>query len=183
MEKEKTLVILKPDTIQRNLVGEVIARFEKVGLRIAGLKMAQIDKDMAFKHYGYDDGWFESVGKRMKEFYKKVGYDAGEDVSKLTNKEIGKLVQKWNVNYLTEGTVIAMILEGFHAIEIVRKISGATYGHEAAPGTIRGDYSVESPLTSNLQKRSVRNLIHASGIPEEAKLEIELWFKKEEIHE
>jgi nucleoside-diphosphate kinase len=179
---EQTLVLIKPDGVKRELVGEIISRFEKVGLKIIGIKMVQISKDMAFKHYGYNDEWFETVGERMKEFYKKIGYDAGEDFSKLSHKDIGKLVQKWNVNYLIDGAVVALVLEGPYAIEIVRKIAGSTYPAEALPGTIRGDYSVESPLTSNLQKRSVRNLVHASGTKDEAKLEIELWFKKEELY-
>ena len=168
---EQTLVLIKPDGVKRELVGEIVSRFEKVGLIIIGIKMVQIGKDMAFKHYGYNDEWFETVGERMKEFYKKIGYDAGEDFNKLTHKDIGKLVQKWNVNYLTEGAVVALVLEGPHAIEIVRKIAGSTYPAEALPGTIRGDYGVSSSF----------NLIHGSDSPESAKAELALWFKPEEL--
>ncbi len=183
MSEEKTLIVLKPDAVKRGLVGEILSRFEKAGLKIMSLKGLIISEEMALKHYGYNEEWFEKVGQKVREFYQKVGFDQGEEFNKLNNKEIGKLIQKWNVDYLTEGMVIAAILKGHKAVEIVRKIVGTTYPSEAFPGTIRGDYSVESPLSANLQQRAVRNLIHASGSIEEAELEIELWFKKEEIYE
>lgn len=92
-------------------------------------------------------------------------------------------MQKWNVNYLTEGPVVAMLIEAPGVIEIIRKIVGSTYPQSAPPGTIRGDYSFDSPLLSNTKRRSVHNLIHASGNVSEAKIEKELWFKKSEIHQ
>lgn len=180
---EKTLVLIKPDGVKRGLVGEIISRFEKVGLEIVGLKAVRVDEEIAAKHYGYDEAWLENVGKKLKAFYKKIGFSPGEDFDKLSYKEIGRLVQKWNIDYLTKGVVIAMVLKGPHAIEIVRKIVGSTYPSEALPGTIRGDYSAESPLVANTDQRAVRNLVHASGSPEDAKLEIELWFKREELLE
>ncbi|MGC9046562.1 MAG: nucleoside-diphosphate kinase [Minisyncoccia bacterium] len=181
LTKEKTLVLIKPDGVQRKIVGEIISRFERVGLEIIGLKMVKVNEELAFKHYGYNEEWFEKVGKKVKEFYEQVGFDPGEEFNKLSLKEIGKLVQKWNVDFLTEGKVIAMVLKGYHAVEIVRKMVGDTYPHRAAPGTIRGDYALESPLVANVSKRSVRNIIHASGSVEEANLEIQLWFKNNEI--
>ncbi|MCL5090794.1 MAG: nucleoside-diphosphate kinase [Patescibacteria group bacterium] len=179
---ERSVVLVKPDGVKRGLVGEIVARFEKAGLKIVAMKMVWIDKKFAFKHYGYTDEWFENVGKRTKEFYQTQGYDPGEQINKMTNKEIGQLVQQWNIDYLTEGPVVAMILEGPEVIKIVRKMVGTTYPQDAAPGTIRGDYSFDSPLLSNQKRRSVHNLIHASGKPEEAEIEIQLWFKEEEIH-
>ncbi|KKQ22348.1 nucleoside-diphosphate kinase [Candidatus Wolfebacteria bacterium RIFCSPLOWO2_01_FULL_38_11] len=181
--EEKTLVVIKPDGAKRGLVGEIISRFEKVGLKIAALKAVKIDEKVATKHYGYNEEWFEKVGKKVKEFYQKIGFDPGEELGKLSNSEMGRLIQKWNVDFLTEGVVVAMILKGFNAVEVVRKMVGATYPNEAQPGTIRGDYSLESPLVANLQKKAVRNLVHASGTAEEARLEIELWFKEGEIFE
>lgn len=180
---QKTLVIIKPDGVSRGLVGEIIGRFEKVGLKIIGLKLLKIEKDFAFKHYGQTDEWFEKVGSKVREFYNQVGYDPGEEFNRLSNYEIGQMVQKWNADYLTEGKVVAMVLKGNHAIEIVRKIVGPTYPHEAPPGTIRGDYCLESPLSANLKQQSVRNLIHASSSSEDAQKEIELWFKEDEIFE
>ena len=179
---EQTVVLIKPDGIKRGLVGEVIGRFEKAGLKIVALKMVWIDKQLATKHYGYNDEWFENVGKKVKEFYREHGFDAGEEFNKLSNRQIGKLVQKWNVDYLTEGPVIAMLIEAPGGVEIVRKIVGLTSPQSAPPGTIRGDYSFDSPSLSNVKKRSIRNLIHASGTPKEAKLERQLWFKEDEIY-
>jgi len=178
---QRTLVLVKPDGVERGLVGEIIHRFEKVGLKIIGLKMVKVDADLAFKHYGQNEEWFEKIGEKVREFYNRVGYDPGEEFNKLSNRQIGELVQKWNVEYLVAGPVVAIVLEGPHAIEVVRKIIGPTYPEEAPPGTIRGDYALDSPLTSNLEKRSVRNLIHASSKLEEADLEIKLWFKEDEL--
>jgi nucleoside-diphosphate kinase len=119
----------------------------------------------------------------MKKFYEEVGFDPGEEFNNLSFYDIGKLVQKWNVDYLTEGKVFLLVLKGFHAVEVVRKMVGDTYPYVSPAGTIRGDFSSESPLVANLSGRSVRNIIHASGSKEEADLEIELWFKKGEILE
>lgn len=179
---ERSVVLVKPDGVQRGLVGEIVARFEKAGLKIVAMKMVNVDEKFALKHYGFNDEWFENVGKKVREFYQQQGYDAGEDFSKLTNHQVGELVQKWNVDYLTEGPVVAMVLEAPGVVEIVRKMVGSTYPQSAPPGTIRGDYSFDSPLLSNEKRRSVHNLIHASGTPDEAKVEIQLWFKDDEIH-
>ncbi|MFH1601494.1 MAG: nucleoside-diphosphate kinase [Candidatus Shapirobacteria bacterium] len=178
---QQSVVLIKPDGVARGLIGEIISRFEKVGLKMTACKLVVIPREIAFKHYGYNDEWFENVGKKVMEFYKEHGKDPNEELGTMKSKEIGKMVQEWNVNYLTYGPVLAMIWEGQHAIEVIRKIVGSTYPNQSAPGTIRGDYAFDSPLISNSEKRSVFNLIHASGKEEEAKLEIELWFKKEEI--
>jgi nucleoside-diphosphate kinase len=179
--KERTVVLIKPDGVRRGLIGEIISRFEKIGLKMIACKLVKVPKELAFKHYGYDESWFENVGKKVLQFYREHGLDPNEEIGTMEPKKIGKLVQEWNVNYLTEGPVLAMIWQGPHAVEIVRKIVGPTYPNQAPPGTIRGDYSWDSPLTSNSEKRSVYNLIHASGKPEEAELEIQLWFKEKEI--
>lgn len=178
---QKTLVIIKPDGVSRGLVGDIVQRFEKVGLKIIAMKLVKVDEEFAFKHYGQSDDWFEKVGSRTREFYQKVGYDPGEDFNKISNADIGKMVQKWNTDYLTEGVVLVFVLKGLHAIEIVRKIIGPTYPNEAMPGTIRGDYSSESPLSGNVNQRSVKNVMHASSSAEDAEKEIQLWFKESEI--
>jgi nucleoside-diphosphate kinase len=178
---ERTVVLVKPDGVKRGLIGEIISRFEKAGLKLVAMKMVKVDKEFASKHYGYSDEWFENVGKKLKEFYQEQGYDPGEEINKMSNKEIGEMVQSWKVEYLTEGPVVAMILEAPGAVSIVRKMVGSTFPQSAQPGTIRGDYSFDSPFLSNVKRRSVYNLIHASGAPEEAELEIELWFKNDEI--
>jgi nucleoside-diphosphate kinase len=181
--EEKSLVLVKPDGVKRGLIGDIIGRFEKVGLKLIAAKMVVVTPEMATKHYGYDESWFKNVGDKVMAFYNEHGKDPGEELGTMDAKEIGKLVQKWNVDYLTAGPVLAMIWEGPHAVEVIRKIVGSTYPNTAPPGTIRGDYSFDSPFLSNVNKRSVQNLVHASGAPEEAELEIQLWFKEDEIHE
>ena len=121
------------------------------------------------------------MGKKLRKFDQENGQDAGEEIGTMAPKEIGRLVQEWNVDFLTEGPVLALVWQGPHAVAIVRKLVGPTYPNQAPAGTIRGDYSLESPAVANSKKRSIRNLIHASGTPDEAKLEIELWFKEKEI--
>jgi nucleoside-diphosphate kinase len=180
---EQSVVLIKPDGIKRGLVGEIVARFEKAGLKLVAMKMVRIDRKHAFKHYGVDDEWYENVGKKVKIFYKEQGFDPGEGFNKMSNHKIGKMVQKWNVDYLTEGPVLAMLLEAPGAIKIIRKIVGSTYPQSAQPGTIRGDFSFDSPLLSNLKRRSVYNLIHASGSKKEAEFECKLWFKENEVQQ
>jgi nucleoside-diphosphate kinase len=180
---DQSVVLVKPDGVKRGLIGEIITRFEKAGIKIVAMKMVWINEEVGFKHYGVNDEWFEKVGEKTKIFYKENGLDKEENILDLPNKEIGKLVQKWNVDFLTEGPVVAILLEAPGVVPIVRKMVGATYPQDALPGTIRGDYSIESPFISNMNKRSVRNLIHASGNNEEAQIERELWFKESEIHD
>jgi nucleoside-diphosphate kinase len=178
---EQSVVLIKPDGVKRGLIGEIVARFEKAGMKIVALKLVWIGKELAFKHYNFGPEWFENVGKKLMDFYREQGQDPGEEFAKLSNKEIGKLVQKWNVDYLTEGPVVAMLIEAPGAVEIVRKIVGSTFPHSSPPGTIRGDYSYDSPILSNAKRRSVINLIHASGSLKEAEYEKQLWFKNNEI--
>lgn len=180
---EQSVVLVKPDGVKRGLIGEIISRFERIGLRMVACKMVVVPPEMAQKHYGYDDQWFINVGNRTLEFYEKIGKDPNEEVGTKDPKEIGKLVKKWNVEFLTEGPVLAMLWIGPHAVEIIRKMVGSTYPQSALPGTIRGDFGFDSPATSNTEKRCVRNLIHASGTVDEAKLERQLWFKESEICE
>lgn len=176
-----SVVLIKPDGVKRHLIGEIISRFEKTGLELIASKLVKIPPEMAMKHYGQTEEWFESVGKKLLEFYQEHGKDPEEEIGTKKPKEIGKMVQQWNVDYLTEGKVIAMIWQGPHAIKIIRKIVGSTFPQEAPPGTIRGDYSFDAPDVANSQGRSIHNLIHASGSLEEAQFERKLWFKETEI--
>lgn len=182
MHREYSIVLIKPDGIQKALVGEIISRFEKIGLKMIACKMVIIDSEMALKHYGgANEQWFLTVGQKLLEFYKEHGKDPLEEVGTMEAKKIGELVQKWNVDYLTEGPVLAMVWQGPHAVGIIRKMVGHTYPELASPGTIRGDFSFESPLLANSKNRSIHNIIHASGTVEEAKFERQLWFKEKEI--
>ena len=175
---ERTFVAIKHDGVQRALVGEIIKRFEQRGLKIAALKMVWVDREFAAQHYQMTDEWIETLAAKTKEVYKKKGIELKE-----TDKEIASRVHNWLKDYLTEGPVVAMVLEGYHAIEMVRKIVGHTEARQAAPGTIRGDFSTESYQIADDKRRPIRNIIHASGNKEEAKHEIGLWFSVDEIHD
>ncbi len=178
-QEERTLVVIKPDGVQRSLIGEIIKRYERVGLKLVAMKMLQADDDMATKHY-YEvggDEWIEEVGRKARTAYEKKG----EESPYKTNKDNGWAVLKANAKYLSAGPVVAMIWQGASAVELVRKITGATAPLLADVGTIRGDFTLDSYALADTDSRSVRNLIHASGTTEEAEQEIRLWFKDEEI--
>lgn len=179
MKNERTLVIVKPDGVQRSLVGEIIKRYEQVGLKLIAMKMVQATEEMATKHY-YDvggDEWIEEVGRKASAAYEKKG----EKSPYKTNKDNGWAVLKANAKYLSAGPVVAMILEGASAVELVRKITGATAPLLADVGTIRGDFTLDSYALADTDGRSVRNLIHASGEVSEAEKEIKIWFKDDEV--
>jgi len=179
MKTEKTLVIIKPDGIQRSLIGEIIKRYERVGLKLVGLKMMIPTEEQATKHY-YDvggDEWIEEVGRKASAAYEKKG----EKSPYKTYSENGWAILKANAKYLSAGPVIAMIWQGANAIELVRKITGATAPLLADVGTIRGDFTLDSYALADTDQRSIRNLIHASGEVDEAKKEIKIWFKENEI--
>ena len=176
---ERTLILIKPDAVIRNLIGKIISRFEDTGLKIVGMKMIQADDELAKKHYPLDEDWAKNVFEKTKKSYDSQG----KELKYKTYIELGKELQSWLCNFLKENPVIAMILEGPHAVELVRKMAGATEPRQALPGTIRGDYSsIESYPLANDKKRVVRNLIHASDSKENAEKEISLWFTPEEIY-
>ena len=182
LRKEKTVVLVKPDGVKRGLVGEVIARFEKMGLKILALKMVWVDKAIAQKHYPESrQELMKAIGEKTLDTYKKYGMDPQEDFGKMSAEEIGQMVNKWNIDFITSGPVVAILLECVHAIDNVRALAGNTLPVFAAPGTIRGDYSIDSPALANTKKRAVHNIVHASGNAEEAKYEEQLWFKKDDI--
>ena len=182
LQKERTVVLIKPDGVKRGLIGDIITRFEKMGLKIIAMKMVWVDKEMAQKHYPENrEELMKAIGQKTLETYKKYGRDPKEEFGKLKPEEIGKMVNKWNINFITSGPVVAILLEGIHAIDNVRAVAGNTLPVFAQPGTIRGDYSIDSPALANIKGRAVHNIIHASGNAEEAKYEEQLWFKKDDI--
>jgi len=182
--QEKTVVLIKPDGVKRGIIGEVISRFERAGLKIVALKMVWIDRKLAGKHYPNSRlELLKGIGEKTLETYKKYGLDPNESLGTMDPLEIGKMVNNWNMDFLTSGPVIALLLKGLHAIDNVRMMAGNTLPTFAQPGTIRGDYSIDSPALANSRKRAVHNIIHASGNPEEAKYEEELWFRQEDIHD
>lgn len=184
IRKERTVVLVKPDGVQRGLVGEVISRFEKMGLKVIGLKMVWVDRAMAGQHYPESrTELMKGIGEKTLQTYEKYGKDPKEEFGEKTPVEIGMMVNSWNMDFLTSGPVIAMVLEGVHAIDNVRMLAGNTLPVFAQPGTIRGDFSIDSPALANVKKRAVRNIVHASGNPEEAMYEQQLWFRDEEIYD
>lgn len=150
---EQTFVMIKPDGVQRGLIGEIIKRFEQRGLKIVAMKLVSVGKDHAKKHYT------EDIAKRR-----------------------GEHVRNMLIDYVTEGPVVAMIIEGVNAIENVRKIVGNTESKSALPGTIRGDFSHVSYSYADSQKIPVKNIIHASSNKEDADAETALWFSVDEVH-
>jgi len=182
IRKERTIVLVKPDGVKRGLIGEVISRFEKMGLKIVAIKMIWADKELASKHYPDSrTELMKAIGEKTLATYEKYGRDPKEEFGDLTAEDIGKMVNKWNIDFITSGPVVALVLEGVHAIDNVRAIAGNTLPVFATPGTIRGDYSIDSPALANIKGRAVRNIMHASGNTEEAKYEEQLWFREADI--
>ncbi len=175
-QDERTLVLIKPDGVQRSLIGEIISRFERVGLKFLCLKMVIPEPQQALDHYQKDDAWFEMVGSKTVEGKQK----RNEEVTK-TAIEYGKDIQNALVDFLCAGPVVAMVMQGNQSIGVVRKLVGATEPLTSDIGTIRGDLTLDSYNIANLDNRAVRNLIHASEFPEEAARETKIWFSEEEI--
>ncbi len=181
---ERTLVLVKPDGVKRGLVGEITARLEKVGLKIVAMKMVLVDNQHVAKHYPDSrTGLLQAMGEKSLKTYAKYGLDPMKILGTTEPVAIGKMINEWNRDFLSSGPVVAMVLEGLHAIDNVRQIAGNTLPTFAEPGTIRGDHSIDSPALANTKQRAVRNLVHASGNLAEATYEIELWFKPKEIHD
>lgn len=151
---ERSLVLLKPDAVDRGLVGEIITRFERTGLKLAGLKLVWSDKDTAMKHYT------EDLAERR-----------------------GQHVRDMMIEMITSGPIVAIVIEGVEAVAVVRKMVGETEPKSAAPGTIRGDYAHLSFKYADANKVGVFNLIHASSNPEEAVVEIGVWFNDYELQD
>lgn len=176
MNPERTLILAKQDAVHRGLVGEIIHRFEQKGMKIVGLKLVIPTKEMVGQHYADDDAMWTKTGERTIETWKKKGREVTE-----TPLEIGQRIRNWNVQSLAGHPVIAMCFEGYHAVEVGRKIVGHTEPRQAMPGTIRGDFSVESYDLGDQQQRTMINLVHAAGAVHEAEREIAVWFKSEEL--
>ncbi len=177
MKNEKTLVIIKPDGVQRSLIGEIIKRFERVGLKIVALKMFVPAAEQVRKHYTVDPEWIRKVGEKSIAGYEKKG------LTPPTNNpvEIGEKVLENLTKYMSSGPVVGMVLQGVHAVGIVRKIVGGTEPLTSDVGTIRGDFVLDSYQISDTDGRPIRNLIHASGNTDEANAEINLWFNENEV--
>lgn len=176
-KNERTFIIIKPDGIQRNLIGEIVGRYERIGLKLVAMKLMIPTAEMVRKHYTLDSGWMQAVGeKSIKGFVDKGQTPPTNDPIELAQNILGRLER-----YLTSGPVVSMVWQGSHAVKIVRKITGGTEPLTSDVGTIRGDFVMDSYEMSEVDDRSIRNLVHASGSVKEAEDEIAHWFKPEEI--
>ncbi len=176
-KKERTFVILKPDTLQRSLVGEILKRFENMGLKLVGMKMVQASEDIIWKHYNKNDEWFLKKGNQTIENRKKTGMSVDKEAI-----EYGKDIIRGAVKYIQASPVIALVLEGNQAVAIVKKLVGGTEPTTSDVGTIRGDYALDSYAMSDYDdSRCVRNLVHCTDKIDEAAFEIDLWFNEKEL--
>ena len=175
-KKERTLVILKPDAVQRGLIGEIIKRIENTGLKLVGLKIVMAEEEQCWSHYNKDDAWFLSKGEKVVENRKSAGLLVEKEVIEYGRDIIGALVK-----FMTCGPVIPMVFEGNQAVGIVKKLVGSTEPLSSDGGTIRGDYTIDSFELANFDSRAVRNLIHCSDEVSEAKREIDIWFNEKEL--
>lgn len=174
---EQTLVIIKPDAIQRSLVGEIIKRYEQSGLKIVAMKMMVPTAELIEKHYTLDPEWRRVTGEKTIKGY----HDKGLKPPTENPLEITEVLLKRLVKYMTAGPVIAVVLEGAHAVAIVKKLTGSTEPLMSDVGTIRGDFVLDSYQMTDADGRSVRNLVHRSGSVKEAQDEIQHWFSSKEI--
>ncbi len=176
-KKERTFVIIKPDGIQRSLVGEIVSRFERIGYKICAMKFVVPTEEQCWNHYNKDEAWFLKKGNAIIEARKNKGLSI--DMSPV---EYGKEIIAGAVRYMTAGPVLCIVLEGNQAVSVVKKMVGGTEPLTSDVGTIRGDYSLDSYHLSDTDARgSVRNLIHCTDDVNEYDREVNIWFKKDEI--
>lgn len=180
-KEERTYVMIKPDGVKKGLIGEIIKRFEQRDLKVVALEMFQPTRDEIDNHYPKDDAWITRLGGKTLSTYEKYGYDPMEDFGTTDAAKIGPEIRKWLVDYMVSAPLVKMVVQGNHAVDMVRKICGPTLPNMADMGTIRGDFSIDSPAVANAEKRAVMNILHASETPEEAAHEIKHWFGEKEV--
>lgn len=181
LKQERTVVLIKPDGVKRGLIGEIISRIEKRGLKIIAISMISPKRKQIDKHYPKNKEWIKRLGEKSLATYKKYGLDPKKEMQTDDPMEIGRAVREWILDFMTSGPLIKMVVEGIHAVDMVRKLVGNSIPALAEMGTIRGDFSVDSAALANKNKRAVHNLVHASETREEANHELNFWFAPEEI--
>jgi nucleoside-diphosphate kinase len=182
IKHQRTFCMIKPDGVMRGLVGEIIRRIEKAGLKVVAMKMLTPTEDLIRAHYpSSDEKWIARLGNKSKSSLDDLPLNAKETFGTDDDTELGRAVLRGLIQYMQSGPVVAMVVEGIQAIDMVRKLAGATLPFKAEMGTIRGDFSVDSPVVANVEGRSIHNLFHASENSKEAENEINLWFKGETI--
>lgn len=175
-------MLIKPDGVRKGLVGDIIKRFEQRDLKVIALEMFQPSKPEMDKHYPTDETWLRRIGDKTTSTYDKYGYDIKKDFGTTDTLKIGKEVRRWLIDFMISAPMVKMVLQGVHAVDMVRKIVGPTMPYLAEMGTIRGDFSADSAISANKERRAVYNLVHASETPAEAKHEIQHWFGKHPIY-
>jgi len=183
LKEEKTFVLIKPDGVQKGLIGEIIKRFEQRDLKVVALEMFQPTTKQIDEHYPKDEVWVKRLGGKSLSTYEKYNIDPKPLLGTDNPAEIGKMVRSWVIDYMSSGPLVRMIVQGLHAVDMVRKIAGSTLPFQADMGTIRGDFSIDSPALANNEKRAVMNLIHASETAKEAQHEIKHWFGDSKAHD
>lgn len=178
---QQTVILLKPEAVKRGITGKIIERFEQMGFKIVACKMVWVDAELVGKHYKNDPKYLTKVGENSLKYYTGNNLDPIPIYGSAEPLAVGKKVRQWLMRAITSGPVIAMVLEAPHAVELARKLAGATNPLVSLPGTIRGDFAPDSYIWANRQNRAIQTIIHASGSVEEAEFEKNLWFKKEEI--
>ncbi len=175
-KEEKTFVLVKPDGVRKGLIGEIIRRFEQRDLKVVALQMFRPTREEIDEHYPKDEAWITRLGGKTLTTYEKAKIDPVERLGTKDPHEIGVMVRGWLIDYMTSAPLVKMVVQGLHAVDVVRKIAGVTIPYMADMGTIRGDFAIDSPVLANAEKRAVMNLLHASETPEEALHEIRHWF-------
>lgn len=181
-KEEKTFVLIKPDGVRKGLVGEIIRRMEQRDLKVVALEMFQPSRADMDKHYPTAEKWLRRIGERTSATYSKYDHDIKRDFGTADPLRVGKTVRKWLIDYMSSAPLVKMVIQGVHAVDMVRKIVGDTMPYLAEMGTIRGDYSADSAISANIEHRAIFNLIHASETPQEAKHEIAHWFGKHPVY-
>lgn len=174
-------MLIKPDGVRKGLVGEIVKRFEQRDLKVVALEMFESTRAEMEKHYPMEEKWISRLGQKTTDTYNKYGRDVKKDFGTSDLIKVGKTVRGWLLEFMASAPMVKMVVEGVHAVDMARKIVGPTMPYLAEMGTIRGDYSVDSAISANVEKRAVFNLVHASETPEEAKNEIAHWFGKKTI--
>ena len=173
---EQTLILLKPDAVERKLSGKIITTLEEAGLTIVAMRMLTADKETLSTHYPNTDGWLGGLGKNTAKDFEASGKDIKAAFGTDNPVEIGKVIKEWLVDFMASGPIVAIVAEGTGAVKNVRRLVGHTLPCLADPGSIRGRFSCDSPAAANEENRPITNLIHASGEVDEAEFEIDLWF-------
>lgn len=181
IKEEKTFLMIKPDGVRKGLIGEIIKRVEQRDMKIVALEMFQPTTEQIDSHYPKEEKWIARLGEKTLATYAKYNMDPIKELGTADTLALGQMVRQWLVDYMVSAPLVRMVVQGVHAVDMIRKIVGPTMPYLAEMGTIRGDFSADSPAIANTEKRSVMNLVHASETPQEAEHEIEYWFGKNPI--